>query len=107
MAGVGGQPEGGRFTSLPCLRSWVHYYSCLLYMPERPVPLLGRGLLDKLGTSIVFRQGEVQGGKASELRTHLLVTPMTYLLGASKYSPRSQRTSRPCSLGYFGARKAK
>ena len=42
-------------------------------MPECPVPLLGRDLLNKLGASMFLGQGEVQGGKESKQRMHLSV----------------------------------
>ena len=39
VAEVDSQPKGGRFTSLPCLRSWVHYYySCLFVYARMPCP---------------------------------------------------------------------
>lgn len=44
-------------------------------MPECPVPLLRRDLLNKLEASIFLGQGEVQGGKEFEQRVHLLVAP--------------------------------
>ena len=50
-------------------------------MSECPVPLLGRDLLNKLGASIFLGQGEVQGGKESEQRMHLLVAPDDPLVG--------------------------
>ena len=44
-------------------------------MPERPVTLLGRDLLNKLGASIFLGQGEVQGRREFKQRMNLLVAP--------------------------------
>ena len=61
-------------------------------MPECPVPLLGR---DLLGTSIFLGQGEVQGGKTSELRTHLLVTPDDLPIGHQNISQEIREQADP------------
>ena len=50
-------------------------------------PLLGKDLIFESGASIFLGQGEVQGGKESEKRIHLLVT-LDDPPRASKYSPK-------------------
>ena len=73
--GVDGQPKLPVVYIFPCCRmeSIIISHS-FLYMPECPVSLLGRDLLNKLRASIFLGQGEVQRGKESEQRIHLLVT---------------------------------
>ena len=44
-------------------------------MPEYPVPLLRRDLLNTLGPSIFLGQGKVQEGRALKQRMYLLVAP--------------------------------
>ena len=72
--GVDGQPKLPVVYIFPCCRmeSIIISHS-FLYMPECPVSLLGRDLLNKLRASIFLGQGEVQRGKESEQRRHLLV----------------------------------
>ena len=83
--------EGQQFMSLLDNNNQICYYYTLLFVYARmPCPPPRRDLLNKLGTSIFLGQGEVQGGKASELRTHLLVTPMTYLLGIKIFPKKSE-----------------
>ena len=70
--GVDGQPKLPVVYIFPCCRmeSIIISHS-FLYMPECPVSLLGRDLLNKLRASIFLGQGEVQRGKESEQRRHL------------------------------------
>ena len=50
-----------------------------LYIPERPVPLLGRDLLSKLGAQVTF---------SPEERPTFQMGAMTYLLSLSRPPPR-------------------
>ena len=52
-----------------------------------PYPLLRKDLINESGATIFLGQGEVQGGKESEQRLHLLVT-LDDPPGASKYPPK-------------------
>ena len=76
VKGFDGQPKAGRFTSPLAygIRSIIITHS-LLYMPECPVPLLGRDLLSKLGASVFLGQGEVQGDREFKQRMHRLIAP--------------------------------
>ena len=50
-----------------------------LYIPECPLPLLGRDLLSKLGAQVTF---------SPEERPTLPMDTMTYLLSLSQYHPK-------------------
>ena len=49
-----------------------------LYIPECPVPLMGRDLLSKLGAPVTFSRGE---------RPTFRMDTMTYLVSLSQYPP--------------------
>ena len=73
--GANRQPKGRRFTSpLACRIGSIIVYLLLFVHARMPYPLLGKDLINESGASIFLGQGEVQGGKESEQRIHLLVT---------------------------------